>query len=314
MMRFRDVATSSAIGAALVVALLPGYRLLQWLERAVDGEPAVYMGGETTMIWLLLGALFLLAMLAIGLPAVFKALGLANSQVALGLPDGSVRAVIALLLVALFATAPVYLFKNIGGTPQTISGMDGDTKDKFIANNPTLHPVIVGVPGLKEGSAATYTAHFYQPSDPASVDFAKQMLVLLGTLATAVASFYFGAKTATSAAAAGATAAGHGDDGTPTLTLRSITDLPPAITRDDNGQVSFDLHLLGSNLNAVNTVKLVSGTDQTQVKSGVVSNEGEVKCKVEFKPKADKGAKWDVSVIDGSGNASNVLAAALTLN
>jgi hypothetical protein len=70
---------------------------------------------------------------------------------------------------------------------------------------------------------------------------------------------------------------------------------------------------MGDNLNAVQAVKLVCGTEQVVIKTGVVSNEGEVKCKVAFKPTAATGSKWDVIVVDGTGNSSEPLPGALTL-
>ena len=82
--------------------------------------------------------------------AIYK---LIDPQQALGLPDGSVRAIIALLLVVLFAALTVFLTAKLG-----------------VANAP-----------------------------PALIDFAKQVLTILGTLMTSIASFYFGAKSVSDA-------------------------------------------------------------------------------------------------------------------
>lgn len=190
------MSTIVAIGA-----LYPGYRVLLSLERVSDERIAGHEG-DTTMIWLLLSALFLLAMLAIFLPIVFKLLQLSDGKQALGLPEGTVRAVIAMVLIALFAAAPLYLFKNMSGAERTIEGLTADQKQKLESDPNVLHPVFFEVKEAKSSTGATsstFTAQYRERPDPAGVDFAKQMLVLLGTLATSVTSFYFGAKIATSA-------------------------------------------------------------------------------------------------------------------
>jgi hypothetical protein len=98
----------------------------------------------------------LLALLIVlGLVAVLlETIGLANKDQALALPEGSVRAVIALGLIVLFAILAIYLYASISKSP---------------------------------------------PPEAVSVDFAKQLLTIMGTLVTAVASFYFGANTVASA-------------------------------------------------------------------------------------------------------------------
>lgn len=86
--------------------------------------------------------------------AVFAIYRLANKSYALGLPDGSVRAIIALLLIVLFSVTTVFLTVR-------------------------LQNAAAGAP---------------------VVDFAKQLLTILGTLMTSVASFYFGTRAVTDGA------------------------------------------------------------------------------------------------------------------
>jgi|ERR1041385_4030225 hypothetical protein len=80
--------------------------------------------------------------------AVFALYQLADRKFALGLPDGSIRAVVALLLIVLFSALTIFLTIRL---KQTNAG----------------EPV---------------------------VDFAKQLLTILGTLMTSVTSFYFGSR------------------------------------------------------------------------------------------------------------------------
>ncbi len=202
----------------------------------------------------ILGVLLLLAALA-GVSVSFGHFGLSDKQQALALPEGSIRAVIAMALVVIFAILTVFLY----GT-------------------------------LANGNVDTQAA-----------DFAKQLLTLIGTLMTAVTAFYFGAKTATSAAAAVS-----GDTSPkPPLTLRSID--PTTRARAD-GPIS--LTIAGDNLNTIASVKIVQ--NQTQIAAtGVHSNPNSVVCTVPIDANTAVGV-WDVVVVDAD-TRSEKLSGALTI-
>jgi hypothetical protein len=92
---------------------------------------------------------------------------LTDDRQPLGLPEGSVRAIIALMLIVLFAAMTVFLIARL------------------------------------EMARAT---------DP-SVDATKQVLTILGTLVTAIASFYFGAQTVAAPGTSGTGTSGAGTSG-----------------------------------------------------------------------------------------------------
>lgn len=147
------------------------------------------------------GVLVLLIGLGI-LAMAFSLFKLSDSGEALGLPPGSVRAVIALALVLLFAILSVFLYGDLSkGGVTTVANLTGDQKDLMVKNIPSVELVNVLGPKDKDPNKGTYQVS-YRARNPASEDFAKQVLTMIGTLLTAVASFYFGAKTATSAQAA----------------------------------------------------------------------------------------------------------------
>jgi uncharacterized membrane protein len=102
----------------------------------------------------------------------FSLYGLINGQEPLGLPEGSVRALLALLILGIFASMTIFFFGAMRTPPPA-----NTTIDMTAAN-----------------------------------DLAKQVLTILGTLLTAIASFYFGSQSATSAvkAAMGANPFGGG--------------------------------------------------------------------------------------------------------
>jgi hypothetical protein len=132
--------------------------------------------------------------------------------------------------------------------------------------------------------------------NPASSDFAKQLLVLIGTLVTSVAGFYFGSKAVADATDGG----GSGP--------------PPSLIGVDPGKVQgggpVTLKITGSNLNQVVHATISMGTTQLS-DPGAVSNTGQVLAKFVLPPDAPTGA-WDVSVVDSAGRSAR-LAGALTV-
>lgn len=94
---------------------------------------------------------------------VLSALGLGDRRQALGLPEGSVRALIALSLILIFAIIAIYLFRSL--TPYYT---------KIVVDNATQYQLV-------------------QPSED-QVKFGQQILTTIATLVVAVAGFYFGTR------------------------------------------------------------------------------------------------------------------------
>jgi len=297
--------------ATSIIASGLGYQLLLRLECTDLTATVITNRGFPTMSWLLIGGFVILALLAL-LPWIFKLLDLADKAEALGLPDGSVRAVIAVTLLALFAVTPLYLFQGIAAKPHEIAGLSQPAMEQAIAAHQAEHPDAkkIAEPAADgKPSSESYTVSYYAPADSASVDFAKQLLVLLGTLATAVASFYFGAAIATSANAQGAgQAAAAGSQLKPSLL--AVTAPAAAIVRAADGSVSFDLTVTGANLNNVKTLKLVCGNEQHSFTP--TTNDNSVTCKIEFTPATPVPAAWTIIVVDGAGTASDPLTGKLS--
>ena len=70
----------------------------------------------------LLSALFLLVVLAIFLPIIFKWLALTGRLTGSWVcpKEGTIRAVIALVLIILFGAVPIYLFNNVSGLDRMV--------------------------------------------------------------------------------------------------------------------------------------------------------------------------------------------------
>ena len=157
------------------------------------------------------GVVLLILMLAV-VTLIFSMLGLANGELAMGLPDGSIRAVIALSLIVLFAILSVFLYKGVvQGKLNTIAQLSDTDRTQFLKEHATLPDLQSDVSRDKEGKPILakdekgdpvknadgtakylYDVTYSGTTNAASQDFAKQLLVLLGTLMTAITSFYLG--------------------------------------------------------------------------------------------------------------------------
>jgi hypothetical protein len=249
-----------AVGAGLVLVLLPSMTLVfkmdDFRRNPTFGYPILAIFG----IMMLLGALALVSTL-------FARLQLSARHEALALPPGSIRATIALSLIVLFALLAVMLYQSLSGAePIVIKGVSEAAKQQLTAdpNNIDLRVTPVACPAAMTGVAALaasappaaatagapppdpcnsgalfkYDVQIGHAASGPAVDFAKQLLTLIGTLMTSVVSFYFAAKSSEAVATKAIEgmkkkqAEDHADDhdhehgGVTTPTLDK--DLPPA--------------------------------------------------------------------------------------
>lgn len=219
---FNEFATI-VFGAGVVLVLLPSLALFFGLgsfsDHATAGLPVMAVFG----IMILFGALALVA-------ALFQRLDLTNRDQPLALPEGSIRAAIALSLIVLFAIISIMLYKSIS-EPQSIGGLNGDERTAIVQK---IGERLVGVIEERCEKKYTHEAPSRSPGvdspkqsalNPAvekkdlegcpdqdrryrvllrsapgqeSTDLAKQLLVLIGTLMTSVTSFYFASRSAES--------------------------------------------------------------------------------------------------------------------
>src|SRR6516162_1436327 len=178
-----------AIGLACSVIFLGVYILLY-------AGPLVLMRfaiSPTTQlpIMAITGVMALLVSLAL-VSLTFSLAGLSDRGEALGLPRGSVRAVISLSLIVLFAiTSFAFQGSFAGGVQKTEALTEADAA----ALRANLHGDEL-VATLPSGDAQRPTVVMYRTGSRAAEDFARQVFTIVGTLMTAVASFYFGSRVA----------------------------------------------------------------------------------------------------------------------
>jgi hypothetical protein len=214
----REERFGGAVGAGLVLVVLPSVALFFGAKRLGDiptvGLPILAIFG----IMILFGALALTATL-------FARLHLDDRTQALGLPEGSIRAAIALSLIVLFAIIAILLNQTIS-KPVTVTDLSESAKESLQRDFPqrvlAVIPTCDANPGgtrtgdsqatdskaaaCPGGGATHYTVLLVAPVPSESTDLAKQLLVLIGTLMTSVVSFYFATRASEGKSAAGSSA------------------------------------------------------------------------------------------------------------
>ncbi|WP_271571895.1 hypothetical protein [Bradyrhizobium sp. CCBAU 11386] len=237
------------------------------------------------------GVMMLLVTLALT-AFVFSGVDLTDRTQALGLPEGSVRSVIALSLVLLFAILAVFLYSSMSSRGKIFEAK-GLTKEASTDLRDRLLPgqFVFEQPITDTAGKTTFTVQYRDTQNPASDDFAKQLLAIIGTLVTAVSSFYFGSRTAF-ASQSGSDKPG----GTPVI--RSIN--PSKVVRG----VLTQLEITGDGLDTVKEVKAVSNERQV-IATDVTSSASGVKCSLAMDLSAPTGA-WDIVVSDGSGKTAKL--------
>jgi hypothetical protein len=188
------------IFAALLVLALPIVMLFIFPAR----DPEVQLGLIIVFgVVLLMVLLFIMAM-------GFRWVDLSDPKQALGLPEGTVRALIALILIMLFVIVGIYLFRVVSEGVTTVRGLS-QTEVTALGDRVIESTRLVG---------GTFEVKIRDSLSDDGAQLAQQLLTTIGTLVVAVAGFYFGASSVTAATKALAGAQ------PPTPTITTPTNLP----------------------------------------------------------------------------------------
>jgi hypothetical protein len=220
------------------------------LAAHVDDRPA------TVAIYAILA--FILALTA--LTGAFYALGLSQSKQALGLPPGSVRAILAILFVGIFVGLSIYLLNQV--TPsKTQSSFNGVP----LATVTQLGGTITKISPDKGSKPLTYSG-LIASQDTSRKDLALQIFTASSTLVASVSAYYFGAKTAT---AAKPKDSGTGTTETPVAVTQPAND-PYDLPHQAGGWPPLPIHVVGggaggltATVTPANAGKIVSGAAGT---------------------------------------------------
>lgn len=167
----------------LVLVILVGlfYAYLKW---APNESPELVLVGA-----LVFGVIVLILVLTFA-TFIFSALGLSNPIHSLGLPEGSIRAVIALSLILIFMISSVFLYYYVAGP--IVFRSSNITENQIMA---LPNGSIVEIDRVYSVNNTTlYNVSVTRERTKASEDLAKQLVTTVSTLAVAVAGFYFGTK------------------------------------------------------------------------------------------------------------------------
>ena len=132
-------------------------------------------GRESTLaIVVIVGTFVLLSTLTV-VAVVFSSLNMGDKNQALGLPEGSVRAIIALSLIIIFVIMAVFMFQGIGPS-------------FFKLENGTQYW------NVTEFIDVTAPAYIPKEATQEQINIAQNIMTTVGTLVVALAGFYFGTR------------------------------------------------------------------------------------------------------------------------
>ena len=204
-------------------------------------------------ILLLAGVVALISVLVMGV-AVLAVLGLTDRTRAFGMPEGTVRAVIALSLVVVFAMTSVFLYGQLRKGPES-TVLEGLTTEQFTAI--PVSELISSDRSVKDDGTVLYSAEIRGERQDVSDDFAKQLMTTLSTLVVAVAGFYFGTR---------AVAAARG------VTVRSTPALHTITPANGKQGEEIDIVIEGSDLERTESAELVLSSDKLVIKDVLSSS------------------------------------------
>ena len=223
--RLKSLISSKSLVAIALLAAIIGFGLLAWGQQT-DSLPIIITG---CVISLIAAVMFMVI--------VFSFHDLEDRTQALGLPEGSVRALIALMLLVIFAVFASAFFSKLsetgGGTTGTsgtpsatgtdatgTSGTGGtaattETTGTTDPTDTTGTTQTLGTAGTTTTTGTTGTTDTAATTTdtaarntnagttvsvtPSNLDFARQIIAIIGTLLTAVISFYFGSRSSAAA-------------------------------------------------------------------------------------------------------------------
>ena len=173
-------------GAVLVGAVIYGFITLYGQEgpsKGLEGVVLLVAGFVTVALLLYLGTLIL------------RALDMGAPGEALGMPEGSIRALIAMSLILIFAIIGIQVFAaGSAGTELVSKGLTQVQIDALRADGAIVVSQTLLTPVPAPPAAALYDVTTRQVMTQEAHDFGLQLMTTVSTLVVAVAGFYFGSR------------------------------------------------------------------------------------------------------------------------
>jgi hypothetical protein len=226
--------------------------------------------------------------------AVFKYLNLADPTKSLGLPEGSVQAVIALSLILIFMIMSLVLYTQVNtnaiGVEYKYTGINQTQLDAIPSGEITAiqRITVTDQKGVNNSEVLFNVTRRVIPKTSTSEDIAKQIITTVSTLVVAVAGFYFGSK---------AVAAAKSES--PSMidpVIRSIS--PDAFKREEE----FEFKITGKNFDVPKEVKLINGLSKIAC-TEITSNDTLIKCMLKIPGDLQQypDGAWTVVVTNSDG-------------
>ena len=182
------VATGAFITLSVLSVVITG-GIIWVMTLLVQKENISLFRPEITLPIMIVASLAVLVTILAILSAVMGALGVSDSSNALGMPEGSIRAVIALSLILIFIVSALYLYNSIEYTGDLSKGLPEAQFNTLLEQQPDK---VVYFVARKDGETTVYDVKLRTEVGETSRNFATQILTIVGTLVGAVSGFYFG--------------------------------------------------------------------------------------------------------------------------
>lgn len=216
--------------------LAVGLLLLVVAFTAALAVPA-FLNKPGTAFWFV-GLLVIFGAALALIAMVFHALGLASADEAFGLPAGSVRSLLAVGVMVLFAVFGLQAL--LGDGAGSLPGWQ-PFSTTTVADAAQVRPEIeryerqglLAIAGTASGAAGT-ELRIYAPTrttPAATQDIQKQIITALITLVTSVVSFYFGSRSVEAMAKGAADGKGGGGGAVPGAVTEGIARLDEGIAK-----------------------------------------------------------------------------------
>lgn len=238
-----------------------------WIAIATFGTLLLSLAGMLGARWATDGNLFQLAPLQVVLGSVaflaaitcivvvFGRLGLFDRSKPLALPEGSVRALIALVLLIIFVIFANVVFGQLSVSNATTRQFNGLTAAQVGALPGPVVSQTVDQPGGSGSNDDTFKGRFVVPANADAATLGQQIVTALITLVTAISAFYFGSG-AVETATRSARSATRGRSGLTILSPSSPTGLTPL---EGGAYAPITIRLTGPSLDVGSVSASVNG-------------------------------------------------------
>jgi hypothetical protein len=179
------------VGLMLGGAFVVGFVIFAFLTINEEKGPTKGLGG---VVLLVAGFVTVALLLYLG-TLVLRALDMGAPGEALGMPEGSIRALIAMSLILIFAIIGIQVFTaGSAGTELVSTGLTQAQIDALRADGAIVISQTLQTPIPEPPAAALYNVSTRTVMTQEAHDFGLQLMTTVSTLVVAVAGFYFGSR------------------------------------------------------------------------------------------------------------------------